>query len=179
MKRFALISLVLLFVFGGKDEAGMSQEEVGDFNITRTVRNYRDFVFQVEFEQQGFSHGQYEMYHVVIAIKHDKRKHVNPAGYIEVWDDKQFIYCSKLPQTEESHLRMNLKKKLDTENAMLFYFQINPRYIKRSLFDYQVLRDDGRVEMNCVVRLKDFVEVAPSERLAPKTSEQAGDGNAP
>ena len=36
-----------------------------------------------------------------------------------------------------------------------------------SWFNYQVLRDDGSVEMNCLIELVDFIEVPPSEGLMP------------
>ena len=83
--------------------------------------------------------------------------------------DSEFVVSCSVPQTAEDSLGLRLKKKVETENAMLFFFQMNPRYIEESWFNYQVLRDDGSVEMNCVIRLKDFVGVMPVEKLTPTT----------
>lgn len=174
MKQLALFPVVLLpvilfLVLGGEDEVVMSHQEVPDFNITRAKPKYKDFAFQVAFEQRKLMHDQFQIYNIVIAIKHQKRKRLDSEGYTEVWDDKQFIYSCSVPQTTADSLPMSLRKKIDTESAMLFFFKMNPRYIHRSWFNYQVLRDDGSIEMNCLIRLKDFVEVVPAENLAPTT----------
>lgn len=161
MKPFGPFPVILLLVLGGEDEVVMSEQEVPDFSVTRAQSNYKDFVFQVEYEPWKLMHDQFQIYNIVIAIKHEKRKHLDPEGYIEVWGDKKFIYSCSVPQTTEESLPMTLKKKVETENAMLFLFRMNPRYLHESWFNYQVLRDDGSVEMNCVIRLKDFVGLVP------------------
>ena len=169
MKAVALFPMVLLLALGDEDEVGMSQQEVGEFRITRERPNYKDFAFQVGFEQWKLRHDQFQIYNIVIAIKHQKRKHLDPEGYIEVWGDKKFIYSCSVPQTTEDSLGLRLKKRIETENAMLFFFRMNPRYIHESWFNYQVLRDDGSVEMNCLIRLADFARAVPAERHTPAT----------
>lgn len=167
--RVVLLPVILLLVLGGEDEVVMSQQEVPDFNITRAKPNYKDFAFQVGFEQWKLMHDQFQIYNIVIAVKHEERKHIHPEGYVEVWGDKTFIYSCSVPQTTEDSLGLRLKKTIETENAMLFFFRLNPRYIDESWFGYPVLRDDGSSEMNCVIRLKDFVGIMPAENRTPTT----------
>ena len=172
MKPVALFPVALILMLGSADEVETSQQEVGDFNITRAVSNYKDFDFQVEWEPEKLKHGQFEIYDIVVAVKHGQRKHLSPEGYIEVWDGKQFIFSCSVPQATKNSLRLTMKKKVETENAMLFFFRVNPRYITDSWFNYQVLRDDGSVEMNCLVRLKDFVGGVPAEGHNPTMRDQ-------
>ncbi|MCP4594061.1 MAG: hypothetical protein GY842_25285 [bacterium] len=159
MKMLTLVLIVPFLVLG------LSQYETPDLNITRDASKYGGFTFQVGFEQERVMHDRFQIYSIVIAIKHEEHRHLAQEGYVEVWGDKKFIYSCAVPQVTEGSLGLRLKEKVETPNAMLFFFRMNPRYIHESWFNYQVLRSDGSVERNCFIRLKDFIDVVPAKNL--------------
>jgi hypothetical protein len=159
MKSFTILLPILLLRIGGEERVGASGQEVPEINITNTVSHYRDFAFQVGFMQEELRHENFQIYDFVIAITCGNRKNLASVGYIEVWDDSQFVCSSSVQHADESSLPLSLKKKVETKNALLFFFRMNPHYVKESRFTYQVLRDDGSVEMNCLLRVKDFVNM--------------------
>ena len=164
--KVLLFSLVLLpFVLN------LLQDEVPHFEITPKAIKYEDFTFQVGFEPMKLYHRQFQIYDIVISIRHQKRKNVNPEGYVEIWDGRRFVFSCSVPQAGEDALSVTLKKKIETRDAMLFFFLMNPGYIEESRFIYQVRRDDGSAEINCVIRLKDFIKVAPAENLISPTGD--------
>ncbi len=141
-----------------------SEAEVPNFKITPKQAQYKDVAFQVLFEEQKLMHDQWKSYSVVVCVSPGKRTVLYKEGYIEVWGCKQFIYSSSLPRTTADMLPDNLKRQIKAKEPILFWFSINPEFARESRFIYQVLRDDGSVEMNCVIELKEFVKL-PNHRI--------------
>ncbi len=152
-KYFALFAV--LFVF-----ALLAYAEVPDFNISRKQKNYNGFRFEVYTHKRDLMHKQFEIYDVVVAITPSKRKNIEHNISAEVWDDRQFIYSATLTEDRYENLSLNIQKKIKDKKALLFFFQINPKFAKKTWLNYQIVRNDGSVEMNCVITLKDYIKLA-------------------
>ncbi|MCE5333207.1 MAG: hypothetical protein LLG06_01320 [Desulfobacteraceae bacterium] len=133
--------------------------EVPDFSITPQQSSYEGFRFAVNFEKQQLMHNQFESYIVAISISPGPRKTIRQNGNIVVWQDTTFVYSSSLQSVEQKYIPITLRQKITDPNAIIFAFDINPRYIDASWFNYQIIRNDGSVEMNCPIRLRDFISV--------------------
>jgi hypothetical protein len=162
MKLIALLSQAFLLFAGreGSDEAARS--ETPEVYITRAARSYSDFTFQLEFRREELPRKRFQIYQVVVAIRPGKRARIAPVGYVEVWREGEFAYSCEIPQAPVADLPEVMKTQLPAGGAMLFSYRINPKYVQDSWFNYQVLRDDGSVEMNCVIRLREFLDNAPT-----------------
>jgi len=166
MKLFINLFLALILL-------PSSFAEVPQFIITPKQSSYKDFQFAVEFEKQKLMHNQFELYTVAISIVPGNRKKIVRDGYISIWNDGKFVYSSSLHKKTKDFLPITLKQKLTRRNIVLFTFDINPDYIEGSWFNYQIFRDDTKVEMNCVIYLKDFIEFPKESSLQKeKTDEQ-------
>jgi hypothetical protein len=146
-----------------KRDSATTESEVPEFKITPKQTQYRDFGFQVLFEEQKLMHDQWKICWVVVSISPGKRKVLDKEGYMEVWDRKHFIYSSSLPQTTVDMVPDSLKKEIKGKTPFLFLFSINPEFAGESWFNYQVLRDDGSGEMNCKIGLREFLKL-PTRR---------------
>lgn len=137
--------------------ASASPAEVPDFPINPKQTRYRDFSFAVRHEKRKLTHSQFEIYRVLVSIIPGKRKELDREAYIEVWNDKEFVYSSTIPKTTPDSVSVNMRKTVPATDSMLFSFDINPKFVKKTWFNYQILRDDGSVEMNCIIHLDDFL----------------------
>ncbi|MFH1621849.1 MAG: hypothetical protein ABIA97_01850 [Candidatus Omnitrophota bacterium] len=153
--------------------------EVPIESITPQKLNYKDFFFSVYYEKEDPRHDAFEIYRVVIAISPGKRKHIDEKAYLEVWNDDSFVYSDTLEKVKADDLTITLRKKLKESETLLFFFRINPDFLKETWFSYQIIPDEehGKVvsyekdgalvketftegcffEMDCVLLLKDFI----------------------
>lgn len=146
--------------------------EIPDFYVTPHKLSYDDFRFAVDFENRHLMHNQFEIYTIAISVIPGSRKTIRLDGYLEVWQDNTFVYGSTLQPAKHNSISITLRQKIKDPNAIVFLFDLNPHYITKSWFNYQIVNDDGSVQMNCVIRLGDFIP--PSE-----TNEKNQIGNRP
>ena len=140
----------------------VSFAEVPNFAITPHQSSYKDFRFSVEYIKQ---HDKHEILTVVISVVPSNRNKIDQDGYIQIWHNKKFVYSSSVHRTEKDSIPYRLRQKLQDNNKILFTFNINPDCINGSWFNYQIFSDDGSVEMNCIIKLKDFIEVTNGRQI--------------
>ena len=150
MKRRLTLALFLFMM-----SFCLQATEIPDFHISPEQNNYKGFGFEVYIQKQNLMHKEFEICDVVIAITPEKRKIVNRDIWIEVWDDKQFVYSSVLNETSYKMLTDSIQKKIKNKKALLFEFRLNPKYMNSTWISYQV-EDGDEVEMNCLIKLKDY-----------------------
>jgi len=158
IRYFVSILIVVLLA-----QFTVPEGETLEFKITSKQLRYKDFEFSVLFEEEKLAHEQWKIYWIVICIDTGKNKEFQQEGHIEVWGNKKFIYGSLLHRTKIDNLPSNLRNQIKSKNPILFSFSINPEFLNESWFGYQVLRDDGTVEMNCLIELKEFVKLHSSK----------------
>ena len=134
----------------------MPATEVPDFNITPKQPDYKDFHFEVYWEPEKLMHNQYEIYRVAIYISPGARTNIDRNSYLAVLNDRIFICSAELAPSPLESVPINLRKIKDRK-TMLYTFRINPDFIQRSWFNYQIVMQDGSVEMNCELHLSDFI----------------------
>lgn len=134
--------------------------EVPDWEIRPDRNRYKDYEFQVLFEQDNLRHSQWKSYRLVVCVSSTKRRVVNRNGYIEIWSGDNFVYSSSLPETTIDQIPDGLRRRIHIKEPLLFSFRVNLQLADKSWFNYQVCRDDGSVEVNCRIQLIEFVKDA-------------------
>ncbi|MDD5708062.1 MAG: hypothetical protein PHR35_19255 [Kiritimatiellae bacterium] len=96
---------------------------------------------------------------VVVAVRPLDKNTMAHTAYLEVWDGERFVCSSVLPSCKPSDIPINLQKQIKTEGAVLFSFKINPAFLKRTWFNYQIPRHSAEDEpTDCVIHLEEFME---------------------
>lgn len=152
MKNLCSLLVAALFAMAS------SERELPDKAVTLEDPVCGDMCFGVVYESEQVHHSKFAIYQILITVAHGARKSVATDGHIEIWDDQKFIFSGPLPKVDEESIPLNLQNKGKTKDSVLFLFQINPRYVRESWFSYALLGSDGSSEMNCVLRLRDFIK---------------------
>ena len=132
-------------------------------DITPEKPEQAGFRFAVFTEPQKLMHDKFRVLWVVMAITPTDKNKASSTAYVDVWDDNQFVYAHVLQSCKPDQLPDNLKKQISTKEALLFWFQINPMYLKRTWVSYQIARSkpDGE-PTDCVIHLGEFIEAQQS-----------------
>jgi len=126
--------------------------------ITRKNPEHGGVHFSVVAEAEQLMHNQFQVSWVVVAVKPSDQSNAAQTAYLEVWDGDRFVYASALPACKPSDIPINLPKQISTDNAVLFAFKINPAFLKRTWFNYQIPRHSTQGEpTDCVIHLEEFI----------------------
>jgi hypothetical protein len=128
-------------------------------NITPEKSEHAGVRFAVFTEPQKLMHDQFRIFWVVIAITPADKNTASSTAHVDVWDDNQFVYAHILQSCKPDDIPDNLKKQINTKEALLFWFSINPMYLKKTWFSYQIARNkpDGE-PTDCVIQLGNFIK---------------------
>jgi len=136
---------------------GPSEREVPDSRITAEKPVCGGLEFAVVWEPVKLMHTEFEIYKIVIVVSGNPVPQVRTGGYIEVWNAREFLYASEIPIVNKAAIPDGLRGKITSKETLLFTFSLNPRFLRDNWFNYQVTGKDGAVEVNCLVRLGDFI----------------------
>lgn len=108
-------------------------------------------------------HDQWDFNHVIIAISPGKSEHIPRRGYMEIWTETKPVFSASLQASsiKDVPMRPMIPKPMRDERSLYFYFRMNPEHIGRSWFNYQIRGDNDSAEMNCIIRLKHFLDEEP------------------
>lgn len=124
--------------------------------------------FAVVSAPEKLMQNQFQVARVIVAVTPASTSTASSAGYIEVWDDNQFVFSSILKPCMPSDIPKTLKAQIKTKDAILFSFKINPLYLRNTWFNYQASgssTDDEPIDY--VIHLRNFVKPSkPSDRTS-------------
>lgn len=157
--------------------------EVPQAQITPKQSSYKDFRFDVLYEPEKLMHEQFKIYQVVICVRPGNRTRVEKHVWFNVWKGHTFVCSAGLVPTSPEWLPISLRDRVKDPEAMLFTFEINPDFVEKSWLMYQVCGNNGRIERNCLLRLRDFIHVESREtdqaQSRPATSSASDPPTAP
>jgi hypothetical protein len=153
MRKLLIVTFLVVFL------SQASFADVLPFSITPKQSNYKDFRFTVEYLEQ------HEIVTVVISVVPGNRKKIEQDGYIQISNNNKFVFSNVVHRSEKISIPYKLRQKFRDSNEILFIFNINPDYINGSWFKYLIYSNDGSVERNCIIKLKDFIEVTDDRRI--------------
>ena len=157
MSRFLVAPIVVVACLVCLSMAPTVQSEVPSFFVTPGHAEYGGYQFRVLTEKQELMHKQWEAYYVAVAVTRTGGAIAKREGWLEIWDDRQFICATAVPATPAAMIPIKLREQVGAEDTMVFLFTINPLFTKQTWFDYQVIGKDGNVERNCDIYLRDFM----------------------
>lgn len=143
-------------------------------NITPNKPQHSGVHFAVVAEPEKLVHDQFRICWVVVAVTPSDKSTASQTAYLEVWNGNQFVCSSVLPSCKPTDIPINLKKQIKNDGAIFFSFKINPVYLKKSWFGYQIGKNAaGSEPTDCVIHLEEFI------MMPNKASEAIGAQGAP
>lgn len=136
---------------------GLAFGEVGEVDISPSQNAYEGVKFSVLTEKETVHHNQFEIDTVVVAVQPGTRTSLAKTAYVEIWDGKQFVSGTGTSAVGLDQVPSSLREGIGGKALLLFVIRINPKFASASWINYQILRPDGSVEMNCIIHLKDFI----------------------
>lgn len=134
-------------------------------DITTNKTQHGGVRFAVVAESEKLMHDQFRVYWVVVAVTPSDKSTASQSAHLEVWNGNQFVYSSVLSSCKPTAIPINLKQQIKTDGASLFSFKINPAYLKKSWFNYQIGKDaTGGDPIDCVIHLEEFI-MTPNQAL--------------
>lgn len=140
--------------------------------ITQKKPEHDGIRFAVAAEPQNLMHDQFQVCWVVVAVKPSDERTTAHAAYLEVWDGRLFVCSSVLPSCKPSDIPINLQKTIQIDGTVLFSFKINPAFLNRTWFSYQIPpHETGGEPTDCVIHLDEFI--TKPNKASDATSEPA------
>jgi len=138
----------------------MHQEtEIGCVNITPENTEFEDFTFQVIVSKAELMHDQFECVSLTLAISSKQIDISNEDVGLNLWTDKTYVASAQVPRISSyEHLPHPEIDAIRDRDAAFFGLSVNPEFVGRSWLVFQAKHADGRVRMNCILPIKDFIE---------------------
>lgn len=137
----------------------MSQEtEISCVYITPENAEFEGFRFQLIASKAELMHDQFECVSMVLAISSKQIDISNEHVGLNLWTDEVYIASAQLPKIKRyedlPHPEIDA---IHDRDATYFCLSVNPQFVGRSWIDFQAKYPDGRASMNCILKIKDFI----------------------